>query len=262
MDCAGSSAPATAQLQSNSEAQQQLSWRFSSLAFAILVQVAWLSAWINHMIIVGSRYFSSSSLFHPFGLSAGVGLWTVFKSNEPSNQDSRLSTRWRECPQKVKFTLMLLCLLVCPGAAQTVSPSPTASPSTLCAAGWSYYSDSDGSEGQASCLKVTGTVELTWMTAMSSCPMNSHLLTVGGASRNTGLFAFSRTVTGEDFWIGASQSEVATSVNRGWVWIDGTPASANLNCGAPGDQGCGLWAVTFALAPKYVWLVTVIDMLR
>jgi hypothetical protein len=127
-------------------------------------------------------------------------------------------------------------------ATVSASASPTVSPSTLCAAGWSYYSNSDGSEGQTSCLKVTGETTLSWLTAMTACPMNSHLLTMAGASVNSGLFAFSRSVSGSNFWVGASQSSAATFVNREWAWIDGTPASANLNCGAPGDQGCGLWA--------------------
>ncbi len=135
-------------------------------------------------------------------------------------------------------------------ATVSASASPTASPSTLCAAGWSYYSDSDGSEGQASCLKPTEIGGLSWLAALAACPVASHLLTMAGTSRNSGLYAFSRSVSGEDFWIGASQSSIATSVNRNWAWIDGTSASANLNCGVPGDQGCGLWAVAFALEPK------------
>ncbi len=143
----------------------------------------------------------------------------------------------RDCDSAFKF--ILLCSSLSCIAAQTATPSPSA----LCASGWSYYSDSNGSEGQASCLKVTGSSTYNWWNAMISCPRNSHLLTMAGASVNTGLHAFSRTLTssGSSFWVGASQSSTATSVNRGWAWIDGTSASASLNCGAPGDQGCGLW---------------------
>ena len=153
---------------------------------------------------------------------------------------------------------MLTSLLLCHGAAQTVSPSPTASPSTPCAAGWSYYSDIDGSEGTASCLKVTGTDTFHWTIAMDACPMNSHLLTMAGTSKNSGLHAYSRTVSGDNFWIGASQSSTATSVNREWAWIDGTPSGNSLNCGAPGGQGCGLWSsnepkCVYPCLPTFSW---------
>jgi hypothetical protein len=165
------------------------------------------------------------------------------------------------CVSHAAFKLLIAYLLVSSIVAQTVTPSPTASPSTLCAAGWSYYSDSDGSEGQASCLKVTGTSTFGWWTAMTSCPMNSHLLTMAGASVNGGLHAYSRTLTSSAasvfFWVGASQSSTATSLNRGWAWIDGTSAS-NMNCGAAGEQGCGLWIVwpTLADEPKCVGVIT------
>ena len=133
-------------------------------------------------------------------------------------------------------------------ATVSASSSPTVSPSTLCAAGWSYYSDSDGSEGQASCLKVTGSNTYPWGTAMTSCPMNSHLLTMAGASMSTGLFAFSRNVSASNFWVGASQSSSSTAVNRGWAWIDGTSATVNLNCDAAASGPCGLWR---EFAPGY-----------
>ncbi len=230
-----------AQQQRNSlfrQARLQLSRRFSSFAFAISEQAAWLSAWIHHIAITGSVYPSSSGLFHPVGASSS----TIFKSNEPgpSYPDIRLSLPRRHRPHQIVYFLMLVCLLVCRGAAQTDTPSPTASPSTPCAAGWSYYSDSDASEGQASCLAVTGAATLNWLTAMRSCPMNSHLLTMAGMSPGSGLYAFSRVVSTASFWVGTSQSGTATAVNRGWNWIDGTPGGS-LNCGAPGDQGCGLW---------------------
>ncbi len=130
--------------------------------------------------------------------------------------------------------------------------SPSVSPSNppICAAGWSYYSDSDGSEGQASCLTVTGQTVLSWLTAMTACPMNSHLLTMAGASVNSGLFAFSRTVSEEYFWVGVSQPDVTTSVNRNWTWLDGTSATINLNCDAVnGSSACGLWR---EFSPEYV----------
>ncbi len=133
-------------------------------------------------------------------------------------------------------------------ATVSASVSPTASPSTLCAAGWSYYSDSDGSEGQASCLKVTGSNTYPWGTAMLSCPMNSHLLTIAGASMSTGLFAFSRNVSASNFWVGASQSSLSIAMNRGWAWIDGTSATVNLNCDAAASGPCGLWR---EFAPGY-----------
>jgi hypothetical protein len=129
----------------------------------------------------------------------------------------------------------------------SASVSPTASP---CAAGWSFFSDSDGFEGQASCLKVTGTATFDWMTAMAACPMNSHLLTMAGTSPGSGLFVFSRSVSTSSFWVGASQFGAAVAVNRDWAWIDGTSATVNLNCDVVNNNtACGLWR---EFSPGYV----------
>jgi hypothetical protein len=240
---AGLGAPASARQQRDclfSEARPlQSLW---SLAFAIFVHIAWMSAWIHRTVVVRCWNSSSGGMFHPIGAESS----TVFKSNssnEPSTSDSRLSMRRQHWLHRILCLLMLMCQLVCHGAAQTVTPSPTVSPSTLCAAGWSYYSDSDGSEGQASCLKISDVGSSNWIALMTACPRTSHLLTMAGMFKNSGLHAFLRAVSGDNFWVGASQSSAASSINRGWAWIDGT-SSANLNCGAAGDQGCGLWAAT------------------
>jgi hypothetical protein len=162
----------------------------------------------------------------------------------------RPTTSHRLSVSQAAFKVLVMCSVFLHIAAQTATPSPTVSPSALCAAGWSYYSDSDGSEGQASCLKVTGSSTFLWSSAMLSCSMNSHLLTMAGATRSSGLFAFTRslTVTAGEFWVGASQSSAGSHINRGWAWIDGTSASANMNCGAPGERSCGLWTLN---EPRY-----------
>ena len=47
-------------------------------------------------------------------------------------------------------------------------------------------------------------------------------------------------VGGMGNWLGCSQLSGSAYMNRGWSWIDGTPAG-NLNCGAPDERGCGIW---------------------
>ena len=136
--------------------------------------------------------------------------------------------------------ILVACTLLLPATAQTVTPTPTVSPSTLCKPGWSYYDDSGGTEGKASCLQVTGTTSASWTAALTACPLNSHLLTISGTS-TAGLLTFSTTLSTANFWVGASQISTATSRNRGWAWYDGTSAAANLNCGTVDTLGCGLW---------------------
>jgi hypothetical protein len=86
----------------------------------------------------------------------------------------------------------------------------------------------------------TGTSSL-WSTASSSCPPNSHLLTVGSSVRSTGLFAFANAFLTTSAYFGCFQSSTATTRGSGWRWVDGTAAS-NLNCGSGnGGDGCGLW---------------------
>lgn len=65
----------------------------------------------------------------------------------------------------------------------SLSPSPSRSPSAtrtpaVCDVGWDHYED-DGSEGRGSCLKESDAAWTDWPAAMmSSCPLNSHVLTV------------------------------------------------------------------------------------
>ena len=51
-------------------------------------------------------------------------------------------------------------------------------------------------------------------------------------------------VSGRGNWLGCSQLSGSTHMNRGWSWIDGTPAS-NMNCGAPDASGCGIWSIDY-----------------
>jgi hypothetical protein len=130
LGCAGPSAPATAEQQRGSllrQARQQLSLWFASRAFAILELIARISAWILHMVIVGSRCLSSSGLVRPIGTGSMV-FESSNESDGPRNVDSR--ARRRNNPHQItytKYALVIMCLLVCRGAAQTVTPSPTTS---------------------------------------------------------------------------------------------------------------------------------------
>ncbi len=144
------------------------------------------------------------------------------------------------------IAILVSNVLLYAATAQTVTPTPTVSPSTLCKPGWSYYDDSGGTEGKASCLQVTGTTSASWTAALTACPLNSHLLTISSTS-TAGLLTFSTTLSTANYWVGASQISTATNRNRGWAWYDGTSAAANLNCGAVDTLGCGLW---YSTAPE------------
>lgn len=116
-----------------------------------------------------------------------------------------------------------------------------------CLYGWTYYDDSDASEGRASCLLVTEAPSASWVKALAACPVNSHLVTIS-SENSKGLLELSVKLASTGFWLGASQSSTAEFRNRGWAWCDGTPAN-NLNCGFEDAVGCGLWN---ADVPKYV----------
>ena len=109
-----------------------------------------------------------------------------------------------------------------------------------CPSGWTLYTDS-GTEGRDSCLFVSGTAQSSWAAAATACPAKSHLLTIAGSSKTSGLaataFAMSTTT---NKWAGCSQSSTAASRGSGWSWMDGTP-STNLNCNSAGAAGCNLW---------------------
>lgn len=128
----------------------------------------------------------------------------------------------------------------------TPSLSPSATPASPCPndGTWHWYQD-DGTEGHDSCWK-SGATSGNWATDRDTKCGPGHLITFGGSSKFTGLYAAilyhyrRRDDRLLAFSIGCSQSHAATSTGQNWTWVDGTPAS-NLNCG-PGSNGCGLWA--------------------
>lgn len=110
----------------------------------------------------------------------------------------------------------------------------------LCPLGWAFYKDTGGYEGTDSCVYVGNSTISSWLTAVSSCPPGSHLLTVKHTSPNVGLWPFALSLHADvNKFIGCSQSSSATGRGSGWSWIDGT-AATNLNCGS-GADGCNLW---------------------
>lgn len=114
-----------------------------------------------------------------------------------------------------------------------------------CWNGWSYYTDTSGTEGRDSCYRGIAATPPTWTVAQSICPIRSHLLTSASTSESTGLIAHHLTSIYSWHLVGCSQSPTATLKTTGWSWVDGTP-STNLNCGS---SGCGVWQ---NIEPKYV----------
>ena len=114
------------------------------------------------------------------------------------------------------------------------------SPRCPTVAKWMYYYD-DGTEGKDSCILLDTRLK-TWQQAYSSCPIGSHLVTISGSNKLTGLASMlaviaASTVQGTDgVFVGCSQSASALTPTSGWSWVDTTPTT-NINCGA----GCNLW---------------------
>jgi hypothetical protein len=111
---------------------------------------------------------------------------------------------------------------------------------SICDHQWMYYKD-DGSEGRDSCIWMSNFLTTVNEATYYYCPANSHLLTIKGSSKTSGLMALA-TASGQrqNFYIGCLRDAGVSGANRGWSWVDNTPAD-NLNCGNVGDQGCGLW---------------------
>jgi hypothetical protein len=164
---------------------------------------------------------------------------------------------FRSCVVRCSSLLLLAMVLnalpvsaVQPGV--TAEPTEAASPTPICQPSWAHYI-TDGSELSDSCLQVSDYFD-AWAEASVGCPTGSHMWTLRSfaPTSSTGLHQFViENVNGAlNGWAGASQSSLATSMNREWAWIDGTNA-ANLNCGAANQIGCGVWTDG---EPKYVCL--------
>lgn len=109
--------------------------------------------------------------------------------------------------------------------------------SPQCPLGWTFYQDFGGWERTNSCLQVSRATSSSWSSASTSCPPNSHLLSIRSSVTGSGLAAFAGNISSPGAFVGCYQ-EYLTSPISGWAWIDGTPAT-NLNCGL---EGCGLWS--------------------
>jgi hypothetical protein len=141
----------------------------------------------------------------------------------------RLLTMLRARHQRSPWSFLLLLCLAC------VKPLHA-----QCPAGYTLYTDSDGSEGGSTCYKYH-TPGVTFASAQTGCSNQCagfHLITFKASAKSGSLISTLLTAYGAATpWIGCVQS-ASTALRSNWYWMDGTSATS-LNCAS---SGCGLWS--------------------
>jgi hypothetical protein len=103
------------------------------------------------------------------------------------------------------------------------------------------YTDYSGVETKDSCLVDAGVSASNTVDAAYICEnlaYGAHLPTTLATDDSQGIFpTINSVITADRIWMGATQKDGSEPFGS-WLWVDGTSAAANLECGT---TACGLW---------------------
>lgn len=132
--------------------------------------------------------------------------------------------------------------------------------SAQCPAGWTQYNDTDGTEGQNSCLRLNTSAPATWAVANSTgCTPGAILVSINAPNASTGLPTLMRSMaSGYNYWVGCTQAWASSAKNFGWYWVDSTSGN-NIKSAVANQQNFGIWTgaqpecepVSFAVPVEY-----------